>query len=110
MSHAAFAVPDATFRSLRELLRPPVPDPAQQLFRLKSIERDIILPISAHLAILVYYFYLTPWHGDLLLAAVTAEALTERFFGIYIAVNAAVAVFISPAACLSNGASASFSS
>ncbi len=87
--------PTQTFQRLEELLRPPPPDPAQQLFRLRSVERDIVLPIKAlYFAILVYYLYLTPWHGDPLLWVQLAEALTEQFFGIYIAVNVAVAIYL----------------
>lgn len=87
--------PAQTFRRLQELLRPPPPDPAQQLFRLKAVERDIVLPIKAlYIAILIYYFYLTPWHGEPLLWVQIAEQITEQFFGLYIAVNAVVAAFL----------------
>jgi signal transduction histidine kinase len=86
--------PTQTFRQLTDVLRPPPPDPAQQLFRLKAIERDVILPIKAlYILILVYYLYLTPWHGETLMAVQIAEAITEQFFGLYIAINVAVAIF-----------------
>ena len=86
--------PSQTFGRLKELLRPPPPDPAQQLFRLKAVERDIILPIKAlYIAILVYYFYVTPWYGESATAMQIAEAITEQFFGIYLAVNVAVVIF-----------------
>jgi signal transduction histidine kinase len=88
-------IPTQTFHHLRELLRPPPIDPARQLFRLKSVERDIILPIKAlYLIILIYYFYLTPWYGESLTALQIAEAITQTFFAIYLAVNAAVALFL----------------
>lgn len=87
-------LPSQTFGRLKELLRPPPPDPAQQLFRLKSVERDIVLPIKAlYIAILVYYLYLTPWHGETLMAVQLAEAITEQFFAVYIVVNVLVAFF-----------------
>jgi signal transduction histidine kinase len=70
-------------------------DPARQLFRLKSVERDVVLPIKAlYLFILIYYFYLTPWYGETLTALQIAEAITEIFFGVYLAVNVAVAFFL----------------
>jgi len=51
-------LPAQSFHGLKELLSPANPDPALQLFRLKSVERDVILPIKAlYAAILVYYFY-----------------------------------------------------
>jgi signal transduction histidine kinase len=88
-------LPAQTFRRLTELLRPPPPDPAQQLFRLKSIERDIVLPVKAlYLAMLVYYFFLTEWYGESLAAIQIAQAMTEYFCGVYIAVNVAVAFFL----------------
>jgi signal transduction histidine kinase len=87
--------PTQTFRRLRDLLRPPPTDPARQLFRLKSVERDIVLPIKAlYLTILIYYFYLTPWYGESLTALQIAEAITEFFFAIYLTVNLAVAIFL----------------
>ena len=49
--------PRQTFERLRDLLRPPPPDPAQELFRLKSVERDVILPIKGlYLGILAVLF------------------------------------------------------
>jgi len=88
-------LPTQTFSRLQELLRPPPPDPAQQLFRLKAVERDVILPIKVvYIGFLVYYFLLTPWYGETLTALQIAQAMTERFCGIYIALNVAVAVFL----------------
>ena len=87
--------PTQTFHRLTELLRPPPTDPAQQLFRLKAIERDIVLPIKGlYIAILIYYLCLTPWHGETLLAVQLTEAITELFFYVYIAANLAVAIFL----------------
>jgi len=87
--------PTQTLEHLRELLRPTTPDPAQQLFRLKAIERDIILPIKAlYLAILVYYFYLTPWYGESESAREMAVGLTKYFLGIYLVANIAVGIFL----------------
>jgi signal transduction histidine kinase len=86
--------PTQTLGRLKELLQPPHPDPAQQLFRLKSIERDIVLPIKAlYIVILVYYLYLTPWHGETLMAVQIAEAITEQFLAVYIAINLLVGLF-----------------
>jgi signal transduction histidine kinase len=87
-------LPTQTFRQLKDLLRPPVPDPARQLFRLKSVERDIVLPIKVlYIGVLIYYLYLTPWYGEILMAVQIAEIITNIFLGIYIAVNAFVAGF-----------------
>lgn len=84
-----------SYTRLKDLLRPPPADPAQQLHRLKSIERDIVLPIKAlYIAILIYYLYLTPWHGETMLAIQIAEAITEQFFGVYIVINVLAAIFL----------------
>jgi signal transduction histidine kinase len=86
--------PRQTFERLRELLRPMDPDPAQDLFRLKAVERDVILPIKAlYLAILVYYFYFTPWAPEPETAMQIAERLTVQSFGFYLAANIALAIF-----------------
>ncbi len=86
--------PRQTFERLRDLLRPIEPDPAQDLFRLKAVERDVILPIKAlYLTILVYYFYFTPWAAEPETAMQIAERLTVQSFGFYLAANVALAIF-----------------
>ena len=87
--------PRQTFQLLRDLLRPPAPDPARHLFRLKSVERDVVLLIKAiYLTILVYYFYLTPWYNESLTAQQITENIVEQFFGIYLVLNLVLAVFL----------------
>lgn len=84
--------PAQTFRLLKELLRPAKPDPAQQLFRLRAVEREVILPIKAlYLAILTYYFYLTPWYGESPSAIQLTVTITKQFFAFYLIINAGVA-------------------
>src|SRR4026209_2891806 len=86
--------PRQTFERFRELMRPLEPDPAQDLFRLKAVERDVILPIKAlYLTILVYYFYFTPWSPEPETAMQIAERMTVQGFGFYLAANVALAVF-----------------
>jgi signal transduction histidine kinase len=87
--------PRQTFERLRELLRPPPPDPAQELFRLKAVERDVILPIKAlYLLILGYYFYFARWSSDVLTARQIAESMTRQFFIPYLLLNVALAIFL----------------
>jgi signal transduction histidine kinase len=82
-------------KRLRELLRPAVPDPAEQMFRLKAVERDVILPIKAlYLGILVYFFYFSRWYSETGTAQEIAQVTVERFFVIYLVINAVVAAFI----------------
>ena len=91
--------PRQTFAQLRDLLRPLQPDPAQELFRLKAVERDVILPIKAlYLAILTYYFFFSAWSADPLTAILTemqiAENTTKQAFILYFMANLALAVFL----------------
>jgi signal transduction histidine kinase len=87
-------LPRQTIERFRELLRPPPPDPAQQLFRLKSVERDIVLPIKAlYLLILGYYFYFTSWSGESLTAMQIAESMTEKAFAVYLVCHLAQAAY-----------------
>ncbi len=82
-------------RRLRELLRPVKPDPAEQLFRLKAVERDVILPIKLlFIGILVYFFYFTPWYGETGTAREIAQDIVEKFFLIYMVLSAGVAAFL----------------
>ncbi|HTD68127.1 MAG TPA: ATP-binding protein [Candidatus Limnocylindria bacterium] len=87
--------PQQTFERLRELLRPPPPDPAQELFRLKSVERDVVLPIKGlYLAILAYYFYFTRWTTESMSARQIVESLTHQAFIYYLVLNIVLAIFL----------------
>ena len=95
-------LPRRTFEQLRELLRPLPPDPADELFRLRSVERDVILPIKVlYLGVLSYYFYFTAWSSDQATAMQIAQTLTVKFFGIYLLLNLAVATYLLKAKRLS---------
>ena len=87
--------PRRTFEQLRELLRPLPPDPADELFRLRSVERDVILPIKVlYLGVLIYYFYFTSWASDQATAVQIAQTLTVKAFGLYLALNIALAIYL----------------
>ena len=88
-------LPRRTFDQLRELLRPLPPDPADELFRLRSVERDVILPIKVlYLGVLIYYFYFTSWESDHATAMQVAQTLTVKAFGLYLALNIALAIYL----------------
>ncbi len=94
--------PRRTFEQLRELLRPLPPDPADELFRLRSVERDVILPIKVlYLGVLIYYFYFTSWSSDQATAMQIAQTLTVKAFGLYLALNLALAIYLLKAKRLS---------
>jgi len=87
--------PKRTIERLRDLLRPLPPDPADELFRIKSVERDVILPIKGlYLAILVYYFYFTSWTSEIQTAKQITESMTQQAFGFYLAINLVLAVYL----------------
>ena len=87
--------PRKTFARLRELLRPLPPDPAEELYRLKWVERDVILPIKVlYLGVLIYYFYFTLWATDQTTARQIAQTLTAKTFSIYLVINIACAIYL----------------
>jgi signal transduction histidine kinase len=88
-------IPWSSFDRLRQALKPVAPDPAEQLFRLKAVERDIVLPIKLlYVSILIYFFYFSTWYGELGTGREIAEAAVERLFVIYLLVNGALAAFL----------------
>ena len=87
--------PRKTFERLRELLRPLPPDPAEELYRLKWVERDVILPIKVlYLGVLIYYFYFTSWTSDQTTARQIAQGLTTKAFSIYLVINIALGIYL----------------
>ena len=87
--------PRKTFERLRELLRPMPPDPAEELYRLKWVERDVILPIKVlYLGVLVYYFYFTLWASDQTTARQIAQVLTTKAFSGYLVVNLVFGIYL----------------
>ena len=87
--------PRQTFQRLRGLLEEAAPSPEQMSFRLRSVERDIILPVKAvYLAILLYNFYFSRWFEEVSLPPSVAQYMIERFFLIYFLLNLAVSVIL----------------
>src|SRR5688572_30275975 len=80
---------------LRELLRETAPAPEEMALRLKTVERDIVLPVKAvALGILLYSLYRTRWFEDMALTSSIAHAIFERFFLIYLSLNVAMALLL----------------
>ena len=87
--------PHKSFAKLKNLFRDTTPSPEQIAMRLRSVERDIILPVKAvAVGILCYYLYFSRWFEDPEMARSVAQASVERFFLIYLVLNVAVAVFL----------------
>jgi signal transduction histidine kinase len=86
--------PWPNLQRLNAVLRPVAADPAHQLFRLKAVERDVVLPIKALYIGILGFFYYSRWYGELGTAREIAEMMVERFFIIYCVISAAVAVFL----------------
>jgi signal transduction histidine kinase len=80
---------------LRELLRETAPSQEEMAFRLQSVERDIILPVKAvFIGVLLYNLYFTKWFDDASNPWSVAQYTIERFFLIYLALNAVVAAIL----------------
>jgi hypothetical protein len=62
---------------------------------LQSVERDIVLPVKAvAIGALLYSFYYTRWFEDSAVPWSVAQYTVERFFLIYLALNAVVATIL----------------
>src|SRR6266436_9266544 len=84
-----------SLRNLRALLRETAPSPARMALRLRAVERDIILPVKAvFIGILFYNLYYSRWFEDLALPRSVAQQIVERFFLIYLVLNAVVAFLL----------------
>src|SRR5688572_14220217 len=84
-----------TFGRFRDLLHETSPTQQEMSFRLQSVERDIILPVKAVvIGLLLYNFYYTKWFEDSAIPWSVAQYTVERFFLIYLALNAVVATLL----------------
>ena len=85
----------ARLKQFRELLEETAPSPAEMAVRLRTVERDIILPVKAVvIGILFYSLYFSRWFDDPSLQESVVQALIERFFLIYLVLNVAVAFIL----------------
>lgn len=83
------------FGQFRDLLHETAPSQSEMSFRLQSVERDIILPVKAVvIGVLLYNFYYTKWFDDSAVPWSVAQYTVERFFLIYLALNAVVAAIL----------------
>ncbi|MFM1769858.1 MAG: hypothetical protein RJA22_2387 [Verrucomicrobiota bacterium] len=77
---------------LRALLRETAPPPDRMAARLQTVERDVVLPVKAvFLLILVNHLYFQRWFENVNLPQTDAQWAVQRFFGVYLALNAVVA-------------------
>lgn len=80
---------------LKDLLDETSPPAEQMAFRLKTVERDVILPVKAvFVLILLYNLYFSRWFEDVSLPQSVAQQLIERFFIIYLLVTVVVAALL----------------
>ena len=84
-----------SIQRFRELLEETAPSPAQMVFRLQSVERDVILPVKVvYLGILLYSFYFSRWFEEVVLPPSVAQYIIERFFLIYLLLNVIVGLVL----------------
>ncbi|HVV01226.1 MAG TPA: MFS domain-containing histidine kinase [Verrucomicrobiae bacterium] len=78
-----------------QLLRLPPPEKSKLLQRIRTMERDTVLPIkAAAIGMLLYSFYFTPWMWIVQDAFDIAIETTQYFLWIYIGINVVVAVLL----------------
>ena len=83
------------FGTMRELLQETAPAPDELALRLKTVERDIVLPVKAvGIGILLYSLYRSRWFEDMTLTSSLIHVVFERFFIFYLLVNVAMAVLL----------------
>ena len=88
-------VSSQTLGRLRELLREIAPSSDQMAGRLRTVEKDVVLPVKgAFIAINFYFLYLSRWFEDLKLPRPIAQQYVERFFLLYVLINVGVAVVL----------------
>ena len=81
--------------NLRELLRETAPAPEEMALRLKTVERDIVLPVKAvAIGILMFSLYRSRWFEDVTLTSSIVHAIFERFFIIYLSFNVVMALLL----------------
>ncbi len=82
----------SSFAPLLDLLKETAPPSEQMALRLKSMERNVILPVKGvFVLIITYYLYFSSWFEDISLPQTVAQQTIERFFIIYLVINFGVA-------------------
>ena len=82
----------SSFAPFLELLKETAPPSEQMALRLKSMERNVILPVKGvFVLIITYYLYFSIWFEDISLPQTIAQQTIERFFFIYLIINFGVA-------------------
>lgn len=80
------------FRRMAKLLKPPPPDRERQVERLKSVERDVMLPVKGvFLVVLAYYLYVSPWMVRVESLQEVVQEFVQNFYVGYLAFNVVVA-------------------
>ena len=83
------------FGKIRDLLQETAPAPEEFALRLKTVERDIVLPVKAvGIGILMYSLYRSRWFEDMTLTSSLIHVVFERFFLFYLLINVAMAVLL----------------
>jgi hypothetical protein len=93
-----------TWGKFRELLRETAPSQEQMAARLRTVEKDVMLPVKGvFVAILLYYLYFSRWFEDIALPRPIAQQYVGRFFLLYLLVNIIVSVLLLRSSRLSMG-------
>lgn len=86
----------SSVRNLWELLRETAPAPGEMALRLKTVERDIVLPVKAvAVGILMFSLYRSRWFQDTESTTTSiAHAVFEQFFIVYLVINVLMALLL----------------
>ena len=89
-----------SLQQLPRLIATEPPDPEQQAFRIRSMERNVALPAKAVvLGVLFYYLFYSHWFEaaqDVMLVGIQEIVLdvVQRFFVLYLIINLAAAIML----------------
>ncbi len=87
--------PKNWLKKVRELMESAAPPPSQQVARILAMERDIILPVKAvFVGILLQSLFFSSWFEDTAMPWDIAQQIIERFFLIYLFLNAVAAALL----------------
>ncbi|WCJ58841.1 ATP-binding protein [Fontisphaera persica] len=80
------------WQQVAQLLRPPPVEPARQLQRLCTVERDVLLPVRGAIVLVVAYAVLFPrWSLGVVQMQELTLSLVQKFFAAYVGANVIIA-------------------
>jgi len=85
----------SNWRKLRELLRESPPTLEEMAHRVRSVERDVVLPVKGvFILIIAYHLFFYQLFEEMRLPPYTGQQIVEAFFLVYVAINIGVSIVL----------------